>query len=62
MPVPFGPPGSDKTYEEQLEDIAKIHKLQADGLERRLDMMLVLEDILKNHRSKTEETIKDEPA
>lgn len=62
MPVPFDAPGSDKTYEEQLEDIAKIHKMQADGFERRLDMMLVLEDALKNYRSKTGEMVKDEPA
>jgi len=62
MPTPFEPPGSDKTYEEQLADLAKIHKLQHDGFEHRLDMMLVLEDTLTNYRSKTGEMVKDEPS
>lgn len=62
MPVPFDPPGSERTYEEQLEGMRRILKFQEDGIERRLEMMRVLEDTLKNYRSKTEETVKDEPA
>lgn len=62
MPVPFDPPGSDRTYEEQLEDVKKIHKLQREDFESRLDMMLVLEDTLNNYRSKTGEMVKDEPS
>lgn len=60
MPIPFEPPNSNKTYEEQLEDVAKIHKMQRDGFEHRLDMMLALEDTLTNYRSKTGEMVKDE--
>lgn len=64
MPLPID--NDAGSWDEQMAEIAKIHKLQKNGIEQRLDAITVvnevIDEMMRKRRFKTGELVTDSPA